>query len=714
MHPHPDSRNRSAALCGLLLSLASLAPAQTPAPAEPANTATAAAPAESLPEVVVSAPKLGRDLLKLPLSASVVSGDVVDASAIRNIKDAELYAPNTFINQFSARKLSNPYFRGIAGSPLNPGVTTFFDGVPQFNGNSSSLELLDVEQIDFIRGPQGALFGRNTVGGLINITSRRPSLGAWEGGFESTFGNYNFYDFRGRVAGPLIQDQLGFSFAGGYSERDGYTNDTISNTDIDNRSAWFGKSQFLWTPNEDLEVRFIIAGETSDDGDYALNDLAALRRNPRQSSRSFLGYVERDVLMPTLQITYHADAFDFTSTTGFVWWETTDMTDLDYGPFDLARRFNNEEMRTWTQEFRFSSPVDAPITFSDEIKLSWQAGLFLFYADYDQLATNAIDASISPIGADLLAGSTADLVDKGLGAYVQGTLTFWDRLDVTAGLRWDYENKEADLTTFTNPVLPGAVDLSVDRSFSQVTPQAAISYRVTPDLMTYFSFAGGFKAGGFNPQGPVSYEEEQSWNYEIGVKGRALNGDLRFGLAAFYTDWDDLQLNQPLGGGQFFIANAGDATSQGIELELAYNATQNLSFFGNASWQDTQFLSGSSDSGVNLAGKTLQYAPDYNVSFGTMLDFPVTSDLNVYARADVHFIGSFNYNAQNTIGQDAYTIANFRLGVRGKKWFAEAYVNNAFDTEYIPIAFSYNFAPSGAVGESGAPVTFGLRAGVKF
>ncbi|MES2734781.1 MAG: TonB-dependent receptor [Verrucomicrobiota bacterium] len=684
--------------------------AQTPA----ATTSEAETVTQTLPEILVTVPKLGGDLLSLPLSATVVSGEVVDQNAIRNIKDAALYAPNTFVNQFSARKLSNPYFRGIAGSPLNPGVTTFFDGVPQFNGNSSSLELLDVEQVDFIRGPQGALFGRNTVGGLINIASRRPSLTTWGGEMETTFGNYNLYDFRGRVTGPLIQDQLGFSFAGGYSERDGYTRDTVSGSDIDKRSAYFGKGQFLWTPNEDLEVRFILAGESSRDGDYALNDLAALRRNPRQSSRDFLGFVERDVIMPTLQVTYHAESFDFTSTTGFVWWETTDATDLDYGPFPLATRFNTEKMATWTQEFRFSNPSDSPITLSDEIKLSWQAGLFLFYADYEQLAYNDLNPPISPIPGTLRSGSTAELVDKGVGTYLQGTLTFWDRLDITAGLRWDYEDKQAALTTFLNPVLAPGVDLSTERSFSQVTPQAAISYRVTPDLLTYFSFAGGFKAGGFNPQGPVSYEEEQSWNYEIGLKGRALEGDLRFGLAAFYTDWSDLQLNQPLGGGQFFIANAGDATSQGIELDLAYEVNSHISVFGSASWQDTQFRSGSTDGGVNLAGNTLQYAPDYNVSFGTQLDFPVTPNLNVYARADVQFIGSFNYNAQNTFGQDAYTLANFRLGVRGKKWFAEAYVNNAFDTEYVPIAFAYDFAPSGAVGENGAPITFGLRAGIKF
>jgi len=668
---------------------------------------------ETLPELVISAPKLGTDLLSLPLSATVTSGEVIEQNAIRTVKDAAIYAPNTFFTEFSARKLSNPRFRGIGSSPNNPGITTYLDGVPQFNSNSSSLELLDIEQIDFVRGPLGALYGRNTVGGLINITSRRPSLTTFGGEFETTFGNYNFFDYRGRVTTPLIQDQLGFSFAGGYSERDGFTDNTVTGNDLDSRSAYFGKAQFLWTPNEDLEVRFILAGESAEDGDYALNDLAALRNRPRESARDFVGFTSRDVLMPTLQITYHADAFDFTSTTGFVWWETTDATDLDYLPLPFAKRFNNEQMTTWTQEFRFANPAGKTITLSEEISLGWQAGVFLFHADYDQFAFNALNPPISPIPAQLRTLSNADLSDTGVGAYVQGTLTLWEVLDITAGLRWDYETKDAELRGAFAPGIAPATTINTDSQFSQVTPQAAVSWRITPELMTYFSFAGGYKAGGFNPAGPVAYNEEQSWNYEMGVKGRALDGDLRFGLAAFYTDWSDLQLNQPLGGGQFFIANAGDATSHGIELDLNYRLCEMMSVFGSASWQDTLFLSNATDSGVNLTGRSLPYSPDYSVTFGTQFELPV-ANVSLYARADIQFIGSFNYDAQNRAAQDAYSLANFRLGVRQKRWFAEAYVNNAFDTDYVPLAFNYAFAPSGFVGESGAPITFGLRAGVKF
>ncbi|MFM2179807.1 MAG: hypothetical protein RL015_3905 [Verrucomicrobiota bacterium] len=667
---------------------------------------------QELPEMVISSQKIGRDLLNAPISATVADQAFLEQAAIRNVQDAAIYAPNTFLNQFSARKLSNPFFRGVAGSPLNPGVTTFFDGVPQLNGNSSSLELLDVEQIDFIRGPQGALFGRNTVGGLINVTSRRPSLDSFGGEIETTFGNYNSYDVRGRVTTPLIQDQLGFSFAGGYNERDGFTDDTVSGTDIDNRSAYFGKAQFLWTPSDELEVRLIIAGESSRDGDYALNNLAALRSNPRQSGRSFLGYVERDVLMPTLQITYHADAFDFTSTTGFVWWETTDFTDVDYNPFNIASRFNTEKMASFTQEFRFSNPASSPVSLSESATLAWQAGLFFFHSDYDQSVYNDVNPPLSPIPATFRSGNTANLTDWGLGLYAQGTLTLWEKLDLTLGVRWDHEDKEADLGSYTVPAFGPPGRRMLENSFSQVTPQASIAYHITPDALAYASFSGGYKAGGFNAIGDPSYDEETSWNYEIGVKGRILDGDLRFGLAAFYTDWQDLQLNQLLTPTQFFIANAGDATAMGIELDLAYQVCKNFSLFGSASWQDSEFGSNAIDSGASVANNTLPYAPDYNVTVGTQLDFPVTEQVSLYARADVQFIGTFNYTPQNSFGQDAYTIANFRLGVRGKKWFTEAFVNNAFDTEYIPIAFGGSAAT--AFGESGAPATFGVRTGIKF
>jgi iron complex outermembrane recepter protein len=664
------------------------------------NSGPAATPVEELPTQVIVAPKIAGSLLNAPLSASVAERDFLDSASVRSVRDAAVQVPNTSFAEFSARKVSSPYSRGVGASPYNPGVITYFDGVPQFNGYSSSLELLDVEQIDFIRGPQGALFGRNATGGMIHVTSQRPDLNAWHGGLESTFGNYNLYDFRGKVTGPLIADQLGFSLAGGYRERDGYTKDGISRTDIDNRSAYFGKMQFLWTPAEELEVRLILAGESAQDGDYGLQPINQQKNSRRQTERSFLGYTARDVIMPTLQVTYHAQNFDFTSTTGYVYWRSTDLTDLDYTSAPFATRYNDESMSSWTQEFRFASPKERPLTLADDLTLSWQAGVFLFHTDYRQQALNRI----------AFFGSfpqTAELTDQGLGAYAQGTLTWREKLSFTLGLRLDYEEKEANLGFIEG-----------DETFAQVSPQMALSYQFTPDVMAYFSYAGGYRPGGFNTQGvgPFFYDQEQSRNYELGLKGQALKGDLRYNLALFYTDWTDLQLVQPLPGGRFFIDNAGNAISRGVELGLAYDVSRYVSVFANAGWQDAEFLSGARASATALDGNSLPYAPDYTTSFGTQITVPLRKGLEAYARADVQTMGSFNHDAQNQFTEEAYTLANFRLGVRDKNWFAEAYVNNAFGSEYNNLVIPATLAVPGAqpLAENGTPTTFGVRVGVKF
>jgi iron complex outermembrane receptor protein len=686
-----------------------------------------------LNEIIISAPKLStKSLLEAPISATVIPRKTLQDAGMYSVKDAALYAPNTFFTEFSARAVSSPRMRGIGGSPTNPGVTTYIDGVPQFNGNSSSIMLIDVDQIDMVRGPVGALYGRNTAGGLVNITSRRPTLQGWEGEAQTMIGNYNLQDYRARVSGALIEDVLGFSFMGGYNQRDGYTKNTVNGQPIDNRGSWFGKTQFLWTPTKQLEVRLIIAGETARDGDYALNDVAQLRATPRQSARDFGGFTKRDVLMPTLQVTWHGDSFDFTSTTGLVWWKTQDVTDLDYSTFNFIPgntfllRNNRQQQTTWSQEFRFSNPKNVPITLSDSAFVTWQAGAFFFDQTYHQTTAQSQDNVFFPVFIPANTTTTsAALHDQGMGLYAQSTLTAWKKLDITAGLRWDYEHKQADLSASRNPIAPPflpSLDASsrTAKTYSQVTPQASIAYRFTPGLMAYAGFSGGYKAGGFNTAsvtGRTSYDLERSWNYEIGLKGRALQDKLGFQLAAFYTDWRNLQLNTPNAASlaTFDVINAGNAVSKGLELSANYQATSSWTVFGSAGLQTARFLSGSIDSGAAIGGNKVPYTPNYTAAVGSQYNWELSHGWTLYARGDVNFLGGFVYDSSNAAGQGAYTLANFRVGVRRESWYSEFFVNNAFNTRYIPIAIPFpGLAASGYIGESGAPMTFGVRAGIKF
>jgi iron complex outermembrane receptor protein len=238
--------------------------------------------------------------------------------------------------------------------------------------------------------------------------------------------------------------------------------------------------------------------------------------------------------------------------------------------------------------------------------------------------------------------------------------------------------------------------------------------------MVYATAARGFKAGGFNaasPSGSEAYGAEHSWNYEAGVKTLWFADRVSVNGALFYLKWDDVQVNvpNPFVPSQFFIANAAGATSKGADLELNVRLIAGCDFFGGLGYTNARFEGGSVSNGVDVSGNRLANAPDYTASFGGQYSVAVSTATSLFARAEVVVRGRYEYDDANTQGQDAYSLASFRGGVRGKRLFTEAWIRNAFDTRYVPIAFAYpGLAPSGFVGESGAPRTFGIRAGVTF
>jgi len=144
-------------------------------------------PSIVLPTVIVTAQKEASDVKEVPASVTAVTAETIANSGLRAITDAVIFAPNSVFTEFTARKVSNARFRGIGSSPANPAITTYLDGVPQLNSNSSNIELLDVGQIEFVRGPQSPLFGRNTLGGIVNVTTARPSMSAWTGAVTVPF-----------------------------------------------------------------------------------------------------------------------------------------------------------------------------------------------------------------------------------------------------------------------------------------------------------------------------------------------------------------------------------------------------------------------------------------------------------------------------------------------------------------------------------------------
>ncbi|MQA30343.1 MAG: TonB-dependent receptor plug domain-containing protein [Luteitalea sp.] len=676
-----------------------------------------------LPTVVVTAQKEPADPQRVPVSLTTVSADTLTQAGMFTIGEAAIYSPNTHFSEFTARKLSNPRFRGIGASPANPSITTYFDGVPQLNSNSSSIDLLDVEQVEFVRGPQSALFGRNALGGVINVASTRPSMTGWQGGVTVPIGNYGARDVRGRFSGPLVAGRVAVGGSLGYAEREGFTRNLVTGHDLDSRSALSGKGQVLWTPTSRWEARVIVSGERARDGDYALSDLGGLRANPRVSSRDFEGFTHRDVVSTAIQTRREGVRLAFSTATGFVRWRTEDATDLDYTPLPLVTRDNREESFQFTQEVRVASPASAPVRLSDDLALRWQAGAFVFTQDYQQDAVNTVaPLLLSPFLDFPIDQHSPDsrLDDRGIGLYGQGTVVVRDRIDLSVGARVDYERKEATLNTFFTPAIAPGQLVTDEQNFANLSPQFSAAMRVTPTHTVYATIANGFKAGGFNAASPVgreSYDEERTWSFETGVKTTWADGRLSASAAAFYIDWQELQLNlpDPAVPAQFYIANVGGAASRGVELEVSARPRSGVDLFGMMGYTHARFEDGSVSAGTSLSGKEIPNTPGYTATVGAQLSRGLPAAATVYGRAEVALQGAFQYDDANTAGQGAYSLASFRAGARRGGLFAEVWVKNAFETRYIPVAFAYdNFAPSGFVGESGAPRTLGVSIGASF
>jgi iron complex outermembrane receptor protein len=704
-------------------ALAGLAGALVPVlVAQAAAQSTGQPPAITLPTVVVTAQKEPADVKSVPGSVTAVTQDTLTSAGVRIVSDAAFFAPNTFFTEFTARKASNPRFRGIGASPANPAVTTYIDGVPQLNANSSSIELLDVSQIEFVRGPQSPLYGRNALGGVVNVASARPSLSEWTGTVVAPFANAASREVRGSVSGPL-GDSVAVSFSIGKQERDGFTTNELTGNDLDFRSGTFGKAQLMWVPRQNWEARVVFTAERDRDGDYSLADLGELRARPFRVARDFEGYTHRDIRAATVLLRGEGERITFTSSTGFVSWQTEDATDLDYSPLPLATRNNAEESVQFTQEIRAASPVNAPLQLADSLALKWQTGFMLFTQAYEQLAVNTIAPFVlSPdVGFTVQQYSPdATLDDFGMGLFAQATFIVDDKLDLTFGARLDHEQKEAVLDNYLLPALVPPATVTGDRSYTNVSPQVAVGYHLQPDVMAYGSVSQGFKAGGWNPASPANaeaYDQETAWHVEGGVKGAFASGKVSASAAVFQINWSDMQLNvpNPLVPGQFYIANVGEAVSRGVEFELAAKPHPQVELFGNVGYTHARFGDDSFSSGVDVSDNIVPNTPDYTAALGAHVERPLNDAITLFGRAEVVFYGEMQYDDANTASQDAYSLVNVRGGFRSRYFFTEAWVRNAFDTRYVPVAFPYpGFAPSGFIGEMGRPRTFGVSAGVTF
>ena len=664
--------------------------------------------------IIVSARRWTEPLQSVPGSVTVQTADTLQSGGIRDLRDAAPAVPNLTLGDFSVRRLTFPYMRGIGSGRNNPAVTTVIDGVPQLSYATANQELLDVDRIEFLRGAQGALYGRNTLGGAINIVPRLPTRTPTATTCLAA-GSDTFLDVRASGEGPLGTGTTAGGLSAGYSRRDGFTQNDITGHRLDSRESFFGRAQVLWPDEGPWTFRLSAGGEADRDGDYALGDLASLRARPHHVAHDYEGRSDRDLTQPVFTATRKGDRADLTSTTAFQWWRSHDKTDLDTTPADLIRRDNEETQQAYIQELRLASPENSPVIFGDHATLRWLLGTFAFHSTYSQRAYNDYrPGSVAMLGLPFpyQQHDDADLADTGVSLFGQTTITLAERLEAGLGIRDDYEHRSADRRSYASiPLVPAsAADDSAD--FNQVSPRASLGYHLTQNSLIYGAASKGYKAGGFNTlsiPGHATYGDETSLTTETGLKTDWLNRLVTANLALFHTDWNDLQMDVPAGSpGVFYLDNTSKAESQGGELELTVRPVNGLTLFGGVGVLASEFGSGSTSGGRDVSGNDLPFAPHTTWNAGTEYSQSLGGSSTGFIRMEAVGTGRYYYDAINGASQSSFTLINARLGVTTGNWRVETWVRNLFDQDYVPLAFSYQLAPSGYVGESGAPRTIGV------
>ena len=383
----------------------------------------------------------------MPISLTTVTQQTLrdtDASIV-----SDLFAPNVYFTEFTARKLSNPRFRGIGSSPANPAVATYFDGVPQLNTNSSSIDLIDVGQVEFVRGPQSALFGRNSIGGLINVTSAGRRSRAGRAACRCRSRTSSSREVRGNVAGPVVDGKVGVSAALQYGQRDGFTVNDLTGNDIDSREAFSAKGQVLWTPESHL----------GDPGHRQRRARARRRLRAERPGRSARQPVPRDARLRGAHRSRHLrhdhpEPARRHARQPVVHDRLPELEDrgchrsrLHAAAADRAatttRRASSSRRkcasrRRRTRRFACRTPRS----------LKWQAGVFLFTQNYEQDAVNYAGA------VHVLRRSIPFPVAQHIAAVPSWTTSASacmgrarrrsaNRFDLTAGVRVDHEQKDA-------------------------------------------------------------------------------------------------------------------------------------------------------------------------------------------------------------------------------------------------------------------------------
>ncbi len=647
-----------------------------------------------LETMTVTAQKREEDVQDVPISMSILSDMFITDAGIKDMKDLSFFTPNLYSQQVVNQNMM--IIRGISSHSvaLNTPVGLFVDDIGYPLTFMQNPDLLDIERVEVLRGPQGTLYGRNTEAGAVNIITKQPDNEA----MGKVFVEPAFYDTPdqevfsirtgGAVSGPIVKDTLFFGVSGQYENSDGYTENIYDNDDkaakIDHLN---GQAKLRWKPSDSLDITMVLNGYENNDGYGYLRYIDG----PAQSDRYKINWDGNNEWTDknngqALRIKYSGTAYNLVSITTRNDYSTDFINDGEFGPTVYPDQVFMFEDTVYSQELRFSS--------ADETSpLTWIAGVYGF--------TEEVDAHAEYFGFTYITNYECD----GFAVFGQGTYTLFDRLHLTAGLRYDYQEYEGEQTL--NSI---AEPYGARFDHGEWLPKASVSYDINASAMAYATVARGMLAGGYDygfasSSDTLVFKPEFSWNYETGLKTSWFDNKLTINAAVFYVEIEDKQVQEYLNGGPLRdITNAAKASSKGFELEMTARPVPGWQVFAGIGYADAQFEEWKSEqtSGeiFDFEGKSLPHAPEYTFNAGVQYNHPS----GFFGRVDVTGLGDYYTDAKNTVKVDGYETVNLKFGFEGESFQVSLWCKNVFDEAYLTTK-SYYFG--GHTAQDGAPRIIG-------
>ncbi|MFZ5609942.1 MAG: TonB-dependent receptor [Pseudomonadota bacterium] len=715
-----------------------------------------------LEEIVVTARRRAETLQDVPVSVSAFSADRVAELQADTLAGLQYAAPNLYLDKGDA---SNAviYIRGIGQNDslafADSGVGVYVDDVFIARSQAAFLDLFDVERVEVLRGPQGTLYGRNTVGGAVKFVSTLPGED-FEAYGEVGAGDFGFATVKGRVSGPLVGDKLRAKAALAATRRKGYASNTVTGEDDGDLKSLAWRLAFLYAPSEKLDILFSYDGKLDrpDTSRSPVRETAILGFadpiNAPFSPASFApnednyqvdvnanGLSDLTAHGLSLKLNWAAsDAWSVEAITAYRRMDFDLNLDTDGSPLPILDILLLQDQKQFSQEVRATYAPDADVTMT--------GGVYYFYDDdltfsgVDNLSAALFGFPVTLFG--LPTSSLADTAQKtnSIAAFIDASFALSERLSVSAGVRYTYERKTSgrrfelffdpaiSVITDTPPFLAGVgvpgTTLAGKKNFDALTPKFSLSYKVSDDIMVYASASRGFKSGGFDGRGNSDFtfqpfDPETMWSYEGGVKSRWHDGRLVVNAAYFYNDYKDLQVtsfgSDPVSG--TFVSlftNAAAARIQGLELDIAARPSTELTLSATLGYLDADYQAFETLVGgvvTDVSDRSLVNAPKWNASLGATYERPMTSSLIGVVHGDAAYRGK-TYNeitASERLAQDSYVIVNAFVSLKtlDARWELRGGVKNLTNREIRVQGFNLSEFPGVELSFFSAPRTFDVR-----